>query len=121
MPGETQTIYRLRVGAFADRDGAQAYAEAMRGVGGTVPVPALAEGIPPDLIPLEPRLVTRYRFTPDFGRLEVVPWGDDNALRTQSGVENEALIATYRILTPELAFSPFAAWRATPLAGTHTR
>ncbi len=113
VPGET-TVYRLRVGAFADREGAQAYAAAMRGVGGTVPVPALAEGIPPDLIPLEPRFVARYRFTP-FERLEVVPWGDAAALRTQGRFENEPLIASYRVLTPELAASPFAAWRAAPL------
>lgn len=120
VPGETQTIYRLRVGAFADRDGAQAYAEAMRGVGGTVPVPALAEGIPPDLISLEPQLVTRYRLAPEFERLKVVPWGDDAALRTQGRFENEPLIATYRVLTPELVRSPFAAWRAAPSEATVT-
>ena len=116
VPGET-TIYRLRVGAFADRDGAQAYAAAMRGVGGTVPVPALAEGIPPDLIPLEPHFVARYRFVPEFERLEVIPWGDDAALRTQGRFEDQPLIATYRVLTPDLAASPFAAWRAAPLPG----
>ena len=114
VPGAAQTIYRLRVGAFADRDGAEAYAAAMRGVGGTVPVPALAEGIPPDLIPLEPRFVARYRFTP-FEQLEVVPWGDAAALRSQGRFENEPLIATYRVLTPALAASPFTAWRAAPL------
>ena len=122
VPGDAQTIYRLRVGAFADRDGAQAYASAMRGVGGTVPVPALAEGIPPELFPLEPRFVARYSVSP-FERLEIVPWrsgrgGDDAmlmALRTQGRFENEPLPATYRVLTPELALSPFAAWRAAPL------
>ena len=113
VPGEA-TIYRLRVGAFADRDGAQAYASAMRGVGGTVPVPALAEGIPPDLIPLEPRFVARYSVSP-FERLEVTPWGDSAALRTQGRFENEPLNATYRVLTPELVTAPFAAWRAAPL------
>ena len=114
VPGDAQTIYRLRVGAFADRDGAQAYAAAMRGVGGTVPVPALAEGIPPDLIPLEPRFVARYSVSP-FERLEVVPWGDAVALRTQGRFENELLLATYRVLTPALAASPFGAWRAATL------
>ncbi len=112
-----QTVYRLRVGAFADRDGAEAYASAMRGVGGTVPVPALAEGIPPDLFPLEPKFVTRYPLTPSE-RLEVVPWGDAAALRTQGRFENEPLIATYRVLSAELAGLPFAAWRAAPLPGT---
>lgn len=116
VPGGAGTVYRLRVGAFADRDGAQAFAAAMRGVGGTVPVPALAEGIPPDLIPLEPRVVARYR-VPEAGRLEVVPWGDAAALRVQGRFEGEPFVASYRVLTPELAAAPFAAWRAAPLPG----
>ena len=114
VPGSAGTVYRLRVGAFADRDGAQAFAAAMRGVGGTVPVPALAEGIPPDLIPLEPRVVARYRVS-ETGRLEVVPWGDAAALRVQGRFEGEPLVASYRVLTRELAAAPFAAWRAAPL------
>ena len=117
VPGGAGTVYRLRVGAFADRDGAQAFAAAMRGVGGTVPVPALAEGIPPDLIPLEPRVVARYRAS-ETGRLEVVPWGDAAALRVQGRFEGEPLVASYRVLTRNLAAAPFAAWRAAPLPGT---
>ncbi len=117
VPGDSQTVYRLRVGAFADREAAQAYAAAMRGVGGTVPVPALAEGIPPDLIPLEPRFVARYPVAPDFGRLEVLPWGDAAVLRTQGFFEAEPLIATYRVLSRALVTSPFSAWRAAPVPG----
>jgi len=123
VPGE-QTVYRLRVGAFGDREAAQAYADAMRGVGGTVPVPALAEGIPPDLIPLEPAFVARYDFVSDFEQLEVVPWGDAGgrgqtvALRTQGFFEAEPFIATYRVLSPELVASPFPAWRAAPVDQT---
>jgi hypothetical protein len=117
VPSDAQTVYRLRVGAFADREAAQAYAAAMRGVGGTVPVPALAEGIPPDLIPLEPRFVARYSVAPDVERLEVVPWGEAAALRVQGYSENEPLIASYRVLVPELVDFPFAAWRAAPVAG----
>jgi hypothetical protein len=116
VPDEVQTVYRLRVGAFADREAAQLYAAAMRGVGGTVPVPALAEGIPPDLIPLEPRFVARYSVTPSQ-RLEILPWGDTAALRTQSYFEAEPFIATYRVLSPDLIASPFPAWRAAPLTG----
>ena len=82
--------------------------------GAAVPVPALAEGIPPDLIPLEPRVVARYRVG-EAGRLEVVPWGDDAALRVQERFEGEPLVASYRVLTRELAAAPFAAWRAAPL------
>lgn len=117
VPSESQTVYRLRVGAFADREAAQAYASAMRGVGGTVPVPALAEGIPPELIPLEPRFVARYNVAPGFEQLEVLPWGASAALRVQGYFEDEPLVATYRVLTPELVASPFAAWRAAPVAG----
>ena len=113
VPGE-QTVYRLRVGAFGDREAAQAYADAMRGVGGTVPVPALAEGIPPDLIPLEPAFIARYDFVPDFERLEIVPWGSGVALRTQGFFEAEPFIALYRVLSPALIASPFPAWRAAP-------
>lgn len=116
VPGE-QTVYRLRVGAFGDREAAQVYADAMRGVGGTVPVPALAEGIPPDLIPLKPSFVARYDFIPDFDTLEITPWGDTVALRTQGFFEAEPFIATYRVLSPALAASPFPAWRAAPLVG----
>lgn len=114
VPGEAQTVYRLRVGAFADREAAQTYAAAMRGVGGTVPVPALAEGIPPDLIPLEPSFVARYPFFTDRTRLEVVPWGDAAALRVQGFFEAEPLQATYRVLQDALAAAPFSAWRAAP-------
>lgn len=122
VPDEVQTVYRLRVGAFADREAAQLYAAAMRGVGGTVPVPALAEGIPPDLIPLEPRFVARYSVAgvangASWERLEVLPWGDSAALRTQSYFESEPFIATYRVLSRTLVASPFPAWRAAPVAG----
>jgi len=116
VPGE-ETVYRLRVGAFADREAAQTYAAAMRGVGGTVPVPALAEGIPPDLIPLQPRFVARYAAPPESLRLEILPWGDTVVLRTQDFFEAEPLIASYRVLDPALAASPFPAWRAAPVAG----
>ncbi len=113
VPGDAQTIYRLRVGAFANREAAQTYALAMRGVGGTVPAPALAEGIPPDLIPLEPDFVASYPLT--GGRLEVIPWGEAAALRVQATVENRPEIARYRVLVPGGA--SFAAWRAAPLPG----
>lgn len=117
VPGEA-TVFRLRVGAFTDREAAQAYAEAMRGVGGTVPVPALAEGIPPDLIPLEPRLLERFSFTPIFERFDVLPWAGGAALRIQGRFEDEPFEATYHVLTPELVGAPFSAWRAAPAPGT---
>lgn len=117
VPGDAQTVYRLRVGAFANREAAQAYASAMRGVGGTVPVPALAEGIPPDLIPLEPNFIAAYPL--QGGRLEVVPWGEATALRVQPFVQDRPQIASYRILARAgvSAGLSFEAWRAAPLTG----
>lgn len=114
VPGEAQTVFRLRVGAFTDREAAQTYADAMRGVGGTVPVPALAEGIPPDLIPLEPRLMGRHTFTPAFERFDVLPWPGGAALRMQGRFEDEPFEPTYHVLTPDLVGAPFSAWRAAP-------
>lgn len=114
--GDAQTVYRLRVGAFANREAAKAYADAMRGIGGTVPVPALAEGIPPELIPLEPKFVANYPSVPVTERLEVFPWGEGAALRTQGYFEDQLFAATYRVLTPAQVQVPFPAWRAAPLA-----
>ena len=114
VPSESGTIFRLRVGAFADRAAAQTYAEAMRGVGGTAPVPALAEGIPGELFPLEPTLLSRYEFTPEMVSLTVVPWGGGAALRTQGRFEDQPFIAEYRVLSGGVDTTSFEAWRAAP-------
>jgi len=50
-------VFRVRVGAFANRLAALRYAEAMPQVAGGQPVPALAEAIPPGITPLAPRLL----------------------------------------------------------------
>lgn len=50
-------VFRVRVGAFANRPAALLYANAMPEVSGGRPVPALAEAIPPGITPLAPRLV----------------------------------------------------------------
>lgn len=50
-------VYRVRVGAFANRPAAVLYAEAMPQLAGGPPLPALAESIPAGVMPLEPRLV----------------------------------------------------------------
>src|SRR5690554_5827739 len=74
-------IYRVRVGAFANRPAALMYAEAMPPVAGGQPVPALAEGIPAGLTPLTPRLVLSQDLTGADARLVLV--GEALALRTQ--------------------------------------
>ncbi len=114
VPSESGTIFRLRVGAFADRAAAQTYAETMRGVGGTAPVPALAEGIPAELFPLEPTLLSRYDAAPEMVSVQVTPWGEGAALRTQGRFEDQPFIAEYRVLRGGADARPFAAWRAEP-------
>ena len=114
VPSESGTIFRLRVGAFADRAAAQTYAETMRGVGGTAPVPALAEGIPAELFPLEPTLLARYDDAPDMVDLTITPWGEGAALRAQGHFEGEPFIAEYRVLREGADAATFEAWRAAP-------
>lgn len=74
-------VYRVRVGAFANRAAALLYAQAMPEVAGGQPVPALAEGIPAGINPLAPRLVHSQDLTGLDSRLLLV--GGDLALRTQ--------------------------------------
>ena len=116
VPTDGGTVYRLRVGAFGDRDAALAYAEAMRrdgrGAGTGAPVPALAEDVPAGLIPLEPTLLASYPYLPSVTRLTVVPWGEAYALRFQGAFEGEPLEAEHRVL--EGGATPFRAWRAAP-------
>lgn len=45
-------LYRVRVGAFANRDAALSYAGRMPPLGGSQPVPILAESIPQRTMPL---------------------------------------------------------------------
>ncbi len=112
VPTESGVVFRLRVGAFANRDAALDFAKAMQLVDGSVPIPALAEGIPTGLIPLEPELITNYPFIPDITKLEVIPWQDSLALRFQGSFETSPLEAEYRILKGDLAKRSFNAWRA---------
>src|SRR5690606_23820850 len=74
-------VFRVRVGAFANRPAALLYAESMPQVAGGQPVPALAEAIPSGLTPLAPRLVLSQDLTGLDMRLLMV--GDSLALRTQ--------------------------------------
>lgn len=74
-------VFRVRVGAFANRSAAVLYAEAMPQVAGGQPVPALAEGIPAGLTPWAARLVLAQDLTGLDARL--LPVGGSLAFRTQ--------------------------------------
>lgn len=54
---EQGDVFRVRVGAFADRAATLLYAAGMPAVAGGQPVPALAEGIPSGVTPLAPALL----------------------------------------------------------------
>lgn len=112
---ETGTVYRLRVGSFANRGAALQFATAMQQFDGTTPAPALAEGIPPGLMPLEPELLAAYPYEPDHVTMKVLPWADTRVFRFQGSFEEAPFEAEYRILTQELSRMPFNAWRATPV------
>ncbi|MFA5550623.1 MAG: SPOR domain-containing protein [Trueperaceae bacterium] len=88
-------VFRVRVGAFANRQAALLYAEAMPMVAGGQPVPALAEGIPAGITPVTPRLVLSQDVTGLDTRLLRV--GGNIALRTQQ--RTPLLPAEYAILS----------------------
>ncbi|MEM6428012.1 MAG: SPOR domain-containing protein [Deinococcota bacterium] len=113
---DTGFLYRLRVGAFADRDAAVLYAaELAKRIPGSEPIPATAgQLLPPGIAPLLPRVVARYPYEPLTSELRVMRWGDGYALRFQDSAEGEPLEAEYRVLIPGLDSLPFLAWRAAP-------
>lgn len=73
VPTAQGQVYRIRVGAFANRAAAALFAETMPSVEGSTPSPALAEGgLPPGLIPLAPALLGQYDLTTTL--VQVFPW-----------------------------------------------
>jgi SPOR domain len=73
VPTAQGQVYRIRVGAFANRAAAALFAEAMPSVEGSTPSPALAEGgVPPGLIPFEPALLGQYDLSTTL--VQVFPW-----------------------------------------------
>jgi hypothetical protein len=109
--GSQGDVYRVRVGAFANRAAAARYAAAMPEVAGARPVPALAEAIPAGIMPLAPRVLWDG---PVAGAdLRVVPWPDGLALRRQAfdplRQASYALVQGAEVRTVQ-------AWRVAPLA-----
>jgi len=109
--GSQGDVYRVRVGAFANRAAAARYAAAMPEVAGARPVPALAEAIPAGIMPLAPRVLWDG---PVVGAdLRVVPWPDGVALRRQAfdplRQASYALVQGAEVRTVQ-------AWRVAPLA-----
>lgn len=105
-------VYRVRVGAFANRAAAVRYAASMPDVGGARPVPALAEVIPDAVMPLAPRVL--WQGPAADVDLHVARWpGDGVALRVQEvGAPRQP---TY-VLVQGDDVRTVAAWRAVPLA-----
>lgn len=109
---EQGVIFRLRVGAFANRAAAVSFAGRMPPLGGATPVPALAEDIPAGLFPLKPKLIASY----PFRELAIIPWAEGRAIRFQADLATGPTDAEYRVLRADLVGKPFRAWRAHPQA-----
>ena len=102
-------VFRLRVGAFANRQAALVFAEAMPQFAGGRPVPALAEAIPPGIVSLAPRLITRI--LPEMRELSVVPWTGGLAVRLQ---QRSPLTQARYVVLKDGQTSTFDAWLAVP-------
>jgi hypothetical protein len=102
VPTDQGQIYRIRVGAFANREAAALFADSMQGLLGTSPSPALAENIPGDY-PLQANLLGSYDLETTL--VQLFPWGDQVALRVQP--KDASVQAIYKIGEKE-----FLAWNA---------
>jgi len=109
--GSQGDVYRVRVGAFANRAAAVRYAAAMPDVAGARPVPALAEAIPGGIMPLTPRVLWEGLVAGQD--LRVLPWPDGVAVRRQ--VLDPLRQATYT-LVQGADVRTMQAWLLAPLA-----
>ena len=110
VPTSNGYIFRLRVGSFANRAAAAKFALAMASASETLessPAPALAEGIPLDLVPLEVELLGSYPLA--TYSVQVLPWRGDITIRTQATDSWSEAEYLFRDL------SSFSAWRASKL------
>ena len=109
--GAQGDVYRVRIGAFANRSAALLYAESMNEVAGSRPVPALAEAIPEGIMPLAPRLLWHGSWEGEDVR--VMPWPGGIALRIQRG---DPLRQALYLVFQDGEERRFEAWDALPLA-----
>jgi hypothetical protein len=109
--GAQGDVFRVRVGAFANRVAALRYAESMPEVAGSRPVPALAEAIPQGIMPLAPRLLWQHAW--DTQDMSVAPWPGGLALRIQSV---DPLRQALYVVFQDGSDRRFEAWAAVPLA-----
>jgi hypothetical protein len=73
VPTAQGQVYRIRVGAFANRAAAALFAEVLPSVEGSTPSPALAEGgVLPGFIPLQPALLGQYDVETTL--VQIFPW-----------------------------------------------
>lgn len=88
VPTAQGQVYRIRVGAFANRAAAALFAQTMPSVEGSTPSPALAEGgVPPGLIPLAPALLGQYDLTTTL--VQVFPWSTTGVPQQDSSTPPE--------------------------------
>ena len=107
VPTPQGTVYRLRVGAFANRAAADTYAKTMQTNTDTQPTPALAEGIPEGLIPLEANQLAAY--TLDNTRVTATTWEDMVVVKAMP--EDALQGASYTVFTAD-GVQVFNAWAA---------
>lgn len=114
VPTEQGTVYRLRIGSFANREAAVQYAKEMTPLADSEPSPALAESIPQHLIPLAPELILSLPLAESS--LQVMAWRDGLVLRN---ARSQTLSqAEYTVIDGPT----FKAWRAFPQSdGTGVR
>lgn len=102
-------VYRVRIGAYANRQAALVFADTMPELAGGKPIPALAEAIPPGIVSLSPRVLTRI--IPDGRTVSVLPWNGGVAIRLQQA--SPLAEARYVVLNGDQVTS-FDAWLAVP-------
>lgn len=116
---EDVPLYRLRVGAFASRDTAKVFAEALASqLPDYEPSVALLDSVAANTPRLQAALLARYPYVSGVTTVQVVPWGQNGqgrALRFQAAYANQWYEAVYQIFEPELVERPFHAWRATDM------
>ena len=105
---ESGDVVRVRVGGFGNRAAALLYAEAMPDfpVPGSRPLPALADNIPPGIMPYQPRLL----FDTDLEDFTILEWNDGVAVLEPPAERGPA---TFHVFADGQAVT-FTAWEAWP-------